>query len=114
MKRYDVFRFGDIEPSGFAYELQDARWMLVRSNIEGEVREPDGSVVYVHKPTMPLAERIARTTTRVEQAKVAKALAERELAHATKHLERLRALHASRQAAKCVAVQVEPQKDGAA
>lgn len=108
---FAVYRFGDIEPSGLAHELSDARAMLRRGNVEGEVRDAQGKVVYEHRPKVPLVERIANATERVDQATAAKALAELELTRATRSLERLQAVKASRVAAKCKVTQV-PAKDG--
>lgn len=96
---FAVYRFGDIEPSGLAHELADAKDMLRRGNVEGEVRDAKGKVVYEHQPKKPLVERIAEASARVERATVSKALAEIELVRATKSLERLRAVQAGNEPA---------------
>ncbi len=86
---YGVFRWGDVEPSGLATELRYAKKMLQEGDVEGEVRDAKGNVVYVHRPKKPLAERIEAAKGRLRRAELAQVLAESELRGSKHSLERL-------------------------
>lgn len=95
---FQVFRYGDTKPSGWAVELPDAIDMLKRGVIEGEVRDPTGKVVYRYAPKKPLAQRIEDAEKRVRSTTRALAEAQRNARGAAFELERLKRLEADRTA----------------
>lgn len=92
---YGVYRWGDVEPTGLALELEDAKKMLRAGSIEGEVRDAEGKVVFEYKPKRPLNRRIEEARERVRCAEHALKHAQFEEQSSRVELKRLEALLAS-------------------
>lgn len=97
---YGVWRWGDVDPSGLAIDLDDAKKMLREGNVEGEVRDAKGNVVFVYQPKKPLAERVEAAARHMRRAEVALDSAKHELHWRINEWKRLTALQESKAGTK--------------
>ena len=97
---YGVWRWGDVDPSGLAIDLDDAKKMLREGNIEGEVRDAKGNVVFRYEPKKPLPQRVEEAKLRLRRAEHALKNAEYDLRTRRAELDRLTALQESKAGTK--------------
>lgn len=114
---YGVFRWGDVDPSGLALELEDAKKMLRSGSIEGEVRDAKGNVVFEYKPKKPLGQRVEEATQRLRKAELATQHAQFEERACRAELKRLEALRQAKTETNNIAdtgaMSLFAEKDGA-
>lgn len=97
---YGVYRWGDTDPSGVAMELGDAKMMLQKGFVEGEVRDATGKVVFVYKPKKPLSQRIEEARSQLYRAERAVQNAQFTERWCRSELKRLTDMQAAADAAK--------------
>lgn len=97
---FHVYRYGDTQPTALADELKYAKDILIEDDVEGDVRDFEGRVLWRHVPKKPLERRLADATAKLTKATNALQRAQHEHAAAARTLARLKLVESDRAAAQ--------------